>query len=83
MEPYLSDLRPSIAAIIAARRAQLGVRLSSAALVICIFQLQTGLSWALAWGVTYFTVQLVEYFVFRKVDETRAMARSAERVFSR
>ena len=81
MEPYLSDLRPSIAAIIAARRAQLGVRLSSAALIICIFQLQTGLSWALAWGVTYFTVQLVEYFVFRKVDETRAMARSAERVF--
>lgn len=81
MEPSLSDLRPSITAIIAARRTQLGVRISSAALIVGIFQLQTGVRGAFAWGAIYLGVQLLEYFTFRKVDESRSITRSAERMF--
>lgn len=78
---YISDIRPSIAAIIVARRAQLSVRISAAGVILAIFHLQTGLVPAIAWSVLYTSVQLLEYFIFRKIDETQTMTRRAERVF--
>jgi predicted signal transduction protein with EAL and GGDEF domain len=81
MDTFLSDFRPSTATLIAARRSQLSVRLSSAVVIVIIFQLQTGIGWALAWGALYVSVQVLEYFVFRGVEGSCAMARSEERLF--
>lgn len=81
MDTFLSDFRPSISALVAARRSQLGVRLSSAAVIVAIFQLRTGLGWALAWVSLYASVQILEYLAFHRGDRSSTLARSEKRLF--
>jgi EAL domain-containing protein (putative c-di-GMP-specific phosphodiesterase class I)/GGDEF domain-containing protein len=81
MDTATRDTGSTTARIIVTRRAQLRIRLGFAVVIVGVFQLQTGLSVALAWAALYVSLQTLEFFVFRRVEGASALTPTSRWLF--
>lgn len=69
------------ARIIVARRAQIRARVAFAVFIVGAFQIYTGLAEALLWAVIYLSLQLLEFFGFRRIAEDSTLSRGSQALF--
>jgi EAL domain-containing protein (putative c-di-GMP-specific phosphodiesterase class I)/GGDEF domain-containing protein len=70
-----------IVRVIAARRAQVRVRLGFATIIASVFHIYTGVTAMLIWAALYVTLQLLEYVLFQNVTEDTTPSRALEFLF--
>src|SRR5260221_8378583 len=81
MDTATRDTGSTTARIIVTRRAQLRVRLGFAVVIVGVFQLQTGLSVALAWAALYVSLQALEFVVFRRIEGASSLTPTSRWLF--